>query len=201
MFGCSRGEAPGSPALGLTAEELLLDGERVVLVKDALRFDYLNLPELEAALVDARTARPGSNPCAEIRSSSTPRFAIVKRVVFSCARSGQASGFRLPNGLTLEFGALDLPNVAKVPVRQRLVLAPAMVTLDGVVRSTRELAPTSDDRAYGRAVLEALHRELDAVPTSEELRLAVDDEVSLGQLAEVHAALEHLGFKLRVAPR
>lgn len=203
LAGCAREEELREPSLTLTTQELRLDGGRVVLVKDALRFEYLNIPELESALRELKDERPAANPCADIRSSSALRFAMVKRVLFSCAVVDLPTGFRLANGVAQQLDGRKLRMLMTDEVRQRLAVSPTRVDFDGLIRSTHAVEPPSDDRAFARAVIDAISVELSELPVTNttELVLEADDDLSLGQLLELHLALRSRGFTIRVAPR
>lgn len=63
----------------ITTDSIEFDGERLVGIGDALRFDYLNIPELEEAL----RGRP--EVCSSMQAAPGVPFLLIKRVMFSCA--------------------------------------------------------------------------------------------------------------------
>lgn len=200
---CAREDVVAAPVLTVSAEEVTLGGERVVLVKDALRFDYLNLPELEHALGELRASRPGTDACADVRATPAVRFGLVKRLLMSCAAHGAGTvTFRLPSGLvqsvTTSPAGRELPRGAQV---LHFTLAADAVRV-GNQAAWRRLEER-DDRRFAREVVRSLEvelNELDVAGASRWLKLGVEDGVAAGQLLEVLRELEARRFLVQVLP-
>jgi hypothetical protein len=74
----------GRPVVTVTDGQIEVEGETVIAVRDALEPDYLNIPALEEAL----RASKQSQPCAAISAPPQTRYALLKRLVFSCGAAG-----------------------------------------------------------------------------------------------------------------
>jgi len=200
-------------ALALTPTEIELGGERVVLIKDALRFDYLNIPSLEESLRELRASSPGVNPCAAIAAPPELPYRVVKRTTYTCSSVGfEDIGYTLAPASAPKKLAADHR-------RGHPLYAPRLM----VVLTPSELRPTAGDgTAFGVKHLAAIPWAalLDApAGTSEALGalatsfaknadpgepiavlLAVEDSVPLAHLFAVREALQRAGLTLDVGP-
>ncbi len=186
--------------LELTAAEIRLGGEPLLLVSDVLRFDYLNIPRLEDELRELRKASPEARPCAGIAAPADATFRMAKRLAFTCKVAGHTEvAFSLAPGQAprpldaLPAGPRDFPA--------------AHQKADSIVLTPTELRPRIGERrldaipgAPPAAALAALRAATTQPQRDPAIRLLIEDDVSLARLFDVKEALERAGFAVVVRP-
>jgi len=184
LFAAAAFNAKPDPVLSLTTTELRLGREHVWLVRDLLTDDYLNIPSLETALEQERSAG-GSNPCGAVEIDGAVGFRVMRRVLFTCAVSGNDTSFVLPLGDAIE---VSVPNHMVDGRLTRVFMSPTGFRAS----SDWGVELPSTDEAPSRAELTGWY---DPHTT---LLLLPDDDVTAANALHAYQALRRAGLRVRL---
>ncbi len=193
---CSKQPSQKTPTLSITETDIQLDGERVVLLRDMLRFDYQRIPELEARLIAIAAGGPvNGNPCKTIALPLQTPFVVVDRVRETCMfqhevgfSGGGLEDYRLETQRVLDSSFLTF-NTVEVSSDALTATRPAALRL--AWQPHQAASPSMI------ATLSAWAEKVPRPPTSV-TTLVVDDDVPFDHVTEVRAMLLHIGLNASV---